>query len=419
MKRENFLYHTVSIIRKLILIFSVFLIINGWGVYSGEGAHALFMYSNLTNILFWVVFLMGSVVFAFFGRVFCAICPAGELNYLMTKIGLKKKVSLNFSFLQAITLLFVFMMVITFNVSRHPHLTTLLIIIAFLVASVMGLLFRGNSFCFLLCPANAFLKFYGLFSALRVKGEDGCKVRNTCPLFLNPAKPKKEECHLCLRCFRGSEGLKLTLTNPFKGLALPHFSRNDFFIFSVLTGLTFMAFIRVVREVREVFVYIPYKITELFALSNKLILPITTFFGVFIYPLAFFLLSAALINLFSKEHFLKHISYFIYSTFSVHLILALVKINSRIGFLPYAIIDPSGKDVVALRADYNFDIPGDIIPIDYFRIILLVIPMLFYIVGALKIFKERKTLWLPLTALFTFIFFIIEYIIIKWLFRFV
>lgn len=419
MKKENLLYHIVCTIRRLIFIFTIFLIFNGWAVYSGEGATALFMYSNLTNFSFWIIFLMGSVLFILLGRIFCAVCPVGEFNYLMSKIGLKKKINLNFSFLQALSLLFVFLMVITFNISKHPHLTSLLIVIAFVLAGTMGLIFNGNSFCLLLCPANAFLKFYGIFSAIRIKSLVNCNVKNNCPIFLNPCNVKKEDCHLCLRCFRDAGGLSLSLSNPFKNFSLPNFNKSDFFIFSVLTGLVFMAFIRVVREVREIFVYIPYKITEILSLSSKFILPITTFFGVFVYPLIFFLLTTILIKFFSKENPLKYISYFIFSTFSVHLILALVKINSRVRFLPYALLDPSGKDVVTMRLSYNFDIPGDIILIEYFRVLLLFIPFFFYITGVSNIFRDKKALATPLIAVFTFIFFIIEYIIFKWLFRFI
>ncbi|MCX7991031.1 MAG: hypothetical protein N2999_03200 [Proteobacteria bacterium] len=419
MKKVNQLYHIVSIIRKLLILFSLFLVFNGWGIYSGEGAYALFMYSNLTNFSFWVIFLMGSVLLIPLGRFFCALCPVGEINYLMSKIGLNKKINLKFSILQAFTLLLVFLLVITFNISRHPHLTTILIICAFSLSAVMGLIFNGNSFCLLLCPASAFLKFYGLFSSVKLSSEGDCNVKNQCPVLLNPCDIKKEDCHLCLRCFKDSKGLKLSLTNPLKGVSLPDFNRADFFIFSVLTGLTFMAFIRVVRDVREIFVYIPYKITEILSLSHKLILPLTTFFGVFIYPLAFFILSAFLIKIFDRQSFGKYISYFIFSTLSVHMILALVKINSRIKFLPYAVLDPSGKDVVTLRLAYNFDIPGDIIPIEYFRIILFILPVFFYSAGMVKIFKEKLPVTIPLGLLFTFIFFFIEYIIIKWLFVFI
>lgn len=418
MKKENLLYLIVSIIRKIVLFLSIFLIFNGWGVYSGEGAYALYMYSNLTTFSFWLLFLMGSVLLAIFGRVFCAICPVGEINYLMSKIGLKKPVKIKFSFLQGLSLLFVFLMVIIFNISRHPHYTSLLILSALLFGGLMGLFYSGNSFCLILCPANAFLRFYGIFSSIRIEAKNNCNIKNECPVFLNPCNVKKESCHLCLRCFKEAEGLKISLINPFKNFSLPYFNKSDLFIFSVLSGLTFMAFIRVVREVREVFVYIPYKITELFALSSKLILPLTTFFGVFVYPLMFFLLTLFLIKIFDKNSSVKYLSYFIFSTYSVHMILALVKVNSRIKFLPYALMDPTGKDVVSLRLAYNFDIPGDVIPIFYFRFILLAIPIVFYIIGLNKISKASKNIGIIISIIFTLVLSFIQYIIFKWLFVF-
>ncbi len=421
MKQANLLYHIVSIIRKALLFFTFFLIINGLGIYSEDGARALFMYSNLTSFSFWVLFLMGSILLIFIGRVFCAICPIGEFNYLFSKIGLKRKLNINLNLFQSVILFIIFFLVISFNMSRHPHYTSLIIIGAVLAAIIFGLIFKGNSFCMTICPANAFLRFYGIFSALKVTCKSKDFSFSECPVFLNPCDVKKKDCHLCLRCFKNSEGLTLKLENPFKNITLPQFSFNDLICFSILSGISFMAFIRVVREIREIFVFIPVKINEFLDLPGSFILSKTIFFGVFVYPTLFFFLTAFILKLFAGRPFMqilnKYTPFFIFSTFSVHLILAMVKINSRLSFLPYALFEPSGKDVVALRMSYSFDIPGDIIPINYLRVILLIVPIIFYLAGFYKILREEKKIALPLFLIFTSLFVFIEKIIIMWLFR--
>lgn len=416
------LYHIISIIRKSVLLFTLFLILNGWGIFSNGKYEQLFMYSNLTTFSFWVIFLMGSVILAPLGRVFCSICPAGELNYVFSKIGLKKKFNLELTWLQAISLIIIFTLVISFHISRHPHYTSLLILLTLIIASILGVLFKGNIFCLILCPANGFLKFYSKFSFFTIKCDKNPEIYNQCMVFLNPCNHEKENCHLCLRCFKKSKGLKLAIESP-DIKKKTNYTFQDFLIFSTLSGLIIMAFIRVVREIRELYVYPPYLFIKFLNIDENYIIYFVIIFGVIIYPLFFYSAITIYKKIFSKSSFknllFDNINYFILPIFSVHFILAFIKLNSRLGFLPYTMKDPSGKETVALYQLEKISIPPDLLPITFTKYFIFLIPIIALSFTILLLFKRTykfKELFVHISPVMFFIVFI-ELCIIMWVFK--
>ena len=49
------------------------------------------MYTNLGNLAFWVLWLMGIVVLVpLVGRAWCSVCPVGAMNEFTSRFGLKK-----------------------------------------------------------------------------------------------------------------------------------------------------------------------------------------------------------------------------------------------------------------------------------------------------------------------------------------
>ncbi|MCX7770627.1 MAG: 4Fe-4S binding protein [Proteobacteria bacterium] len=415
------LYRITSIIRKFVLIFTIFLIYNGLNIYAKDQNEILYMYANMTNFSFWLIFLMGSILLSPIGRVFCAICPVGEVNFLTSRWGLKKRIYFNLSFLQGIAMLLLFLLVITLHISRHPHYTSLLISTVLMTALILGLLFRGNIFCLHLCPANGFLKFYSKFSFLKIICNGDVKVGSPCMVFLNPCNHQRENCHICLRCFENSEGLKVSFKKPETNFT--PLSINDFFIFSILFGLTIMAFIRVVRNIREIFVYPPYIFSQILNIDEKYIIYLVVFFGVIIYPIIFILLVSFLKKVFIKDSLKNIISetitYLILPLFSVHLILALIKLNARLGFLPYVINDPSGKDTIMLYQMKKIGIPYDLIPIDIMKYIILFLPLITLFCAYFIFFKGKNySIRDFINMILIIIFFIfIEICILMWLFK--
>jgi hypothetical protein len=416
------LYPIISTIRKFILALTIYLIFNGWGIFAVSKSELLYMYANLTTFSLWVIFLMGAVILSPIGRIFCTLCPIGEVNYIFSKIGLKKKSNFNLSWLQGVSLIVIFVLVIVFHISRHPHYTALLILITLIVAVIFGLLFNGNSFCLLLCPANAFLKFYTRYSFLDINCSKKAMIKTPCMVFINPCNHKRGQCHLCLRCFHKSEGIGFKFSNSFDNNQ-QSLSNSDFFVFSVLFGLTFMAFIRVVREFREWYVYPPYLICEFLNLNETYLIYLIILTGVLIYPFVFILLISIFKKIFLKNPFIEIIKSttedLILPTFSIHLILAFIKINSRIGFLPFIFKDPQGREMISLYQLGKIDIPPDLIPIQFSKYLILLIPIMALFASfhyLKKKFINKKIFIIHLLPIFIFTLFI-EICIIIWLFR--
>lgn len=414
-------YHIISIIRKIVLIFTIFLIYNGLKIFSFNQNDAIFMYANLTTFTFWVIFLMGAILLALLGRIFCAICPVGETNYIFSQFGKKIVLKRNFSFLQGIVMLVIFILVINFHLSKHPGYTALLIAITLIISSILGLLFRGNTFCLNICPANVFLKFYTKFSFLRIVCDRNARIGSSCMVFLNPCNHQRENCHLCLRCFEKSEGLKIKLKKP--EVSINRYSTQDFFNFSILLGLTFMAFIRVIREIRELFVYPPYIISQLLNIDEEYLIFLVIFFGVVIYPLCTLIFIGLIKRIFIKDT-IKNIMnetivQLILPLFSIHFILSFIKFNSRLGFIPYLLNDPSGIDTLMLYQLKKISIPNDIIPISISRYLILFFPIIFFFIWLCLYFKGKKTDVKDTISIFFVVlfFFVIETCVIMWLFR--
>lgn len=415
------LFRIISIIRKIILFFTIFLIYNGFKIISSTRDEMLYMYANMTTFTFWVIFLMGAIFLAPVGRVFCALCPVGEINYLFSKIGKKIKFKLNVSFLQGISMLIIFILVINFHISKHPHYTSLLILITFILAGITGLLFRGNFFCINICPANGFLKFYSKFSFLKIVCDKNTKTGSECMVFLNPCNHHRENCHLCLRCFDKSESLKIGIRKP--EITEYTYSKQDFSTFSILFGLTLMAFIRVVREIRETFVYPPYMLSQFLNIDEKYLIYLVILFGVLIYPVCLMLFIGFIKKIFLKGDLKKTIddtiTQLILPLFSIHFIISFIKLNARLGFIPYIFSDPSGKDTVLLYTLKKISIPNDIIPISLSRYIIFFIPVFFLMGWYLLFLKGKKIAKREFINLLTVLLFFtfIEYCIIMWLFK--
>lgn len=403
------------------VLLTLLLIYNGFGIFSEGKEKVLFMYANLTTFSFWVVFMMGAIFVSILGRFFCSICPVGEINHFFSKLGFKKNLNTDLDFLQGFSILIVFVLVIVFHFSRHPHLTSLLILFVVILSALIGILFKSNSFCMILCPANAFLRFYSRFSLFKISCKEN-SAYSPCMVMLNPCNVKKERCHLCFRCFKNGQGIYIKKDVSTSDSTFT-FSSSEIFIFSVLSGLTVMAFIRVVPEIRELFVYPPYLLSQLLGLHEQYIIFLLIIFGGFIYPACFYGFIVFMVKVSSqdKEKFLsrKVLPFFIPLIMSVHFILAITKLNTRLGFLRYNIFDPTGKDMIALYGSGKIELPGDIISINTLKYVIVLLPTiailysLYFTCNQLKKRSDKIVL-----ATFQFSFFIfIEYCILNWLFK--
>lgn len=177
-------------------------------------------------ILWWVLLML--MLVPGFSRMWCLMCPfpilsdwaqrgklfdvrQGKLGGLGLKWpkGLSNMWVMNFAFLTT-TFFSGFFTV-------RPFATFILLGIIILVAFLIGLVFKGRTFCLYLCPVSGFQGLYSQFATAEVRRKDPeickkhmpktCFVGNEkgygCPWLLTPFDfAKNTYCGLCLECFK-------------------------------------------------------------------------------------------------------------------------------------------------------------------------------------------------------------------------
>jgi polyferredoxin len=133
-----------------------------WGI-PGVDAPDPLMYTNLGNLLFWVVFLMGLPILALFaGRAFCAACPMGVLNEKVSRFGLGRSFPrpLRNDAGKAALLLLTLALVGIVRIHHWPGATAWYLAGWVVLAVLLGAIFRGRSLCSFACPIGGMLGLY-------------------------------------------------------------------------------------------------------------------------------------------------------------------------------------------------------------------------------------------------------------------
>lgn len=161
-----------------------------WSIPDVDAADPL-MYTNLGNLAFWVVWIMGLVILVpLLGRAWCCVCPLGALNEWVARrgLGLSAPRWLRNDYLKALALLATVMLLGLARIHHYPGATALYLGGWLALAVTAGVLFHGRVLCGSICPIGAMLAFYGRVSPLHIR------VRSA------------ERCHDCegRECIRGS-----------------------------------------------------------------------------------------------------------------------------------------------------------------------------------------------------------------------
>ncbi|TNF49961.1 4Fe-4S binding protein [bacterium] len=121
------------------------------------------MYTNLGNTLFWVVWMMGLVLLVpAVGRAWCAVCPLGALNEIVSRWGMAKPFPrfLRNDYPKAAFLLGTLVLLGLFRIHHYPGATALFLVGWTGLAVLAGMLFSGRSLCSYLCPVGGMLNLY-------------------------------------------------------------------------------------------------------------------------------------------------------------------------------------------------------------------------------------------------------------------
>lgn len=412
----------------------------GWHQHAIPGVKAgdALMYTNLANHLFWVWWLMGVVLLALlFGRSWCAVCPLGWLNGLVSRLGLRRNLPAWLRNFIPVTLALVALQVAVYvlAVHRYPDYTARLLALLLLLVVVCGLVFRQRAFCMLLCPAGAVFGLYARIAPweLRVRNSDTCAAcegrdcvsgghtwkrfslgrgiffwhgeRNDCPVDLVPGElTHSRDCTLCLHCVHNCRSGNLRLgTRPWLGdLKTAPLSPSESLFLVVLLGMLTANFSKVYVDLREAIVWIPQQTALLLGWQSTGFEFLAAIWVALLLPLLLLLPAWAVWRLADLQvsapqpgpgttapappdsvppadpGFWRRLGHLglplIPLLLAVHLILAVVKINAKAGYLPFALRDPSGvQSYLAINVMKTASPPGLLLPLDVLKWLVLAV----------------------------------------------
>ena len=159
----------------------VLLVVIGWNYHGIRGVELPdpLVYTSLTTLAFWVVWLMGLIFLVpLIGRLWCTVCPLGYINDILGRFAprLRWPAALRNHSPAALLLVFYNVLVTVVAVNHYPDYTARLIlgILAFLV--LVGFLFKGRVFCGHLCPIGTMVGVYSRVAPWRL----GVRDRQVC-----------------------------------------------------------------------------------------------------------------------------------------------------------------------------------------------------------------------------------------------
>ena len=423
------------IARFVTLILTVAMIAWGWHQHAIPGLTVPdpLMYTNLTSHLFWVWWLMGIVfIDLLFGRLWCAVCPLGWLNGIVSRFGLRRDMPTWLRNFIPVTIVLIGLQlsVYFFRLHRFPDYTAFLLTLCLLLVVGAGLLFRQRAFCTLFCPAGAVFGLYSRIAPfqLRVKQQSVCagcdsqrcvsepeewqrhqlgenvlyqhRRLDGCPVDLVPSDlADSADCTLCLNCFRNCDkenvkvGFRPWLTDIHSGLR-----KSETIFFLVLLGMLTANFSKVYVELRLLLFWLPQEVAVLLGWQDSGYYVLAAIWIALLLPLLFLLPGHIILRLaaikstatigpeagpglLSRDEtsgFLNSAGQLalpmIPAILTAHAVLAIVKINAKAGYLPFGLADSSGvKSFLAINVMQTVSAPGVLIPLDVLKWIVLLL----------------------------------------------
>lgn len=396
------------------------------------------MYTNLATHLFWVWWMMGVVFVALLlGRSWCAVCPVGWLNELISRLGLQRPLPrwLNNFVPVTLTLVALQLAVYFFAIHRYPDYTAILMALMLLLAVLVGLVFRKRAFCSLLCPAGAVLGLYARVAPFQLRVKDaavcaGCAGkecvsggrawsrialgrailywhghRRDCPVELVPTELRHSaECQLCLHCAQNcpNDNLLLGRRSWLADLVPGGLSASESFFFLVLMGMMTANFSKVYVDLREAIFWMPQQAAALLGWQAGGYFLLATLWVTLVLPVLLLLPGLLVLKLGGiriadggpeppSPANVQRLSVPVQGpgfwaslgmlalpciplVLTAHLVLALVKVNAKAAFLPYVLRDPTGvQSYLAMNVMQLVPQPGLLIPLDILKWLILLL----------------------------------------------
>jgi len=429
---------TWRIVRLVMLALLLVMIAYGWHQHAipGVGVKDPLMYTNFTTLNLWVVWMMGMVgVALLFGRSWCTVCPVGWLNGLVSRFGLRRELPswLNNSIPVTLILIVLQLLVYFFAIHRYPDYSAVLLLWMIVLALLAGLVFHRRAFCLLLCPAGAVFSLYARVAPwqLRVKDRNVCdschdkpcistdtawkqaslgsmqlswRSRSEgCPVALVPAEiDDSAACTLCLNCVQTccNDNVKLGFRQWGSDLGQRALLPGESFFFLVLLGLLTANFSKVYVSLREAIFWVPEHLALSLGWDAAGFYPLAVTWVCLLFPLLLILPGLLVyqagqvkVKTFDSEPARQEVDAsgpvaflglmplvgrlalpLLPLVLSAHLVLALVKLNAKMGYLPLALQDSSGvKSFLAINTMQTLSPPGVLVPLDIVKWVVVAV----------------------------------------------
>lgn len=421
---------TWRLLRLAMLGLLVTMIAYGWHQHAvpGVAVRDPLMYTNLATFSLWVLWLMGIVpVMLLFGRSWCTVCPAGWLNGLVSRFGLRRELPVWLQGMVPVTLSLVALQLLVyfFAIHRFPDYSALLLAWMLVLALLAGLVWKRRAFCLLLCPAGAVMGLYARLAPwqLRVKSRKVCagcadkpcistqtrrmqaqlgsaslqwrSPAEGCPVALVPAEiEQSSDCTLCLNCVRTccNDNIRLGVRGWPLDLQSGGLRPGEALFFLALLGLLSANFAKVYVDLREMIFWLPEKLAVaagweeagFYLLASVwlcLLFPLLLILpGVIVYLVGQVRVSDApnrpellpaspAFGLGGLPGLIGRLALPLLPVmFAAHLGLALVKLNAKLAYLPLVVQDPSGvKSFLAISVMQTVPAPGVLLDLDLLK----------------------------------------------------
>lgn len=392
------------VFQAIMLAIFIYLAIIGLDIRVPESVNGkLFAKTNLVNLTIWGLWWPMMIWMAvLFGRVWCMVCPMELVSNGMERLGRTlgvQQVQLNSWLRSGFLILFLYFiiqfMVAGFQIHRIPFYTSLFLWSMLILAAFTGLLFKDRAFCRGFCPVALLLSTYGRGGMLVVRAEgvdkcQGCTGKDclkscnrnrldarSCPSLLNPPKlNSSRDCLVCGQCLKSCQpdNMKLYLRKPFHPAdARESLASWTTTLFIMLASGFVTAELCAEWVIADgIFLRPPHVIAQNLGLES--------FTGwlkglwmLLVYPAILWIFMGLLVKPFVESTSLFMIWRRIAIPFAVivsagHMTKAFAKFTSWVGFLPYAISEPSGSNTVLQITSKLVENPAPIVSAQFVSI---------------------------------------------------
>jgi len=316
------------------------------------------------------------------GRAWCMICPLELVSNLSERIGSKFGITqknLNKFIRSGAVVVFLYaiiqLLISGIHIHRLPAYTSFFLIGLLTLSVFIGLFYKDRAFCIGFCPIGMLLNAYGRGGMLAVRAGsqtfcEECEGKEcivscnknkfdgrSCPSLLNPPKlNSNRDCLVCGQCIKSCkpENMQLLLRTPFYKLDARETKASLWLTIFIIIVSGFVTYELTTewKTAKEIFLIVPNLISNIIG-WDKIGGLIKGIWTIGIFPLLMWILFGVVIYLLKGaksifESCQKIAIHMVIIISAGHMIKAIAKLNTWLGYYPSTFEDPSGESATKL-----------------------------------------------------------------------